>query len=159
MHDLATVAPAFVEMAHRIVWATVATVGVDGRPRTRILHPLWEWDGTDLVGWIATSPLSPKRADIDATPVVSVTYWNPEQDTCTADADVTWILDDEGRRDLWDRFASAPAPVGYVPSLVPAWTEPTAPAFGGLRLSPTRLRVMPGSLMMAGEGELLTWRA
>ena len=159
MHDLATVAPAFVEMAHRIVWATVATVGVDGRPRTRILHPLWEWDGTDLVGWIATSPLSSKRADIDATPVVSATYWNPEQDTCTADADVTWILDDDGRRDLWERFASAPAPVGYVPSLVPAWTDPTVPAFGGLRLSSTRLRVMPGSLMMAGEGELLTWRA
>ena len=29
--DLARVAPAFVEMAHRIVWATVATVDPQGR--------------------------------------------------------------------------------------------------------------------------------
>jgi hypothetical protein len=40
MSDLASVAPAFVEMAHRIVWATVATVDLDGRPRGRILLPL-----------------------------------------------------------------------------------------------------------------------
>ena len=42
--DLACVAPAFVELAHRIVWGTVATVDPEGRPRTRILHPIWEWD-------------------------------------------------------------------------------------------------------------------
>jgi hypothetical protein len=39
MSDLSSVAPAFVEMAHRIVWATVATVDSQGRPRSRILHP------------------------------------------------------------------------------------------------------------------------
>src|SRR5947207_11325681 len=33
--DLARVAPAFVEMAHRIVWATVATVDPEGRPLAR----------------------------------------------------------------------------------------------------------------------------
>ncbi len=159
MHELETVAEAFVAIAHRIVWATVATVTPDGRPRTRVLHPLWEWDGDALVGWIATSPLSPKRADLDATPSVSLTYWDDTQDTCTAECDVAWVLDDDGRRRLWDRFASAPAPVGYDPSIVPAWTEPTAAAFGGLRLTPTRLRVMPGSVMLAGRGELLTWRA
>jgi hypothetical protein len=40
--SLETVAPAFVETAHRIVWCTVATVDGRGRPRTRILHPIWE---------------------------------------------------------------------------------------------------------------------
>ena len=44
-------------LAHRIVWCTVATTGADGRPRTRVLHPIWEWDGTGLTGWIATSPV------------------------------------------------------------------------------------------------------
>ena len=56
MADLRTVAPAFVEMAHEIVWASVATVGSDGRPRSRVLHPYWEFDGNNLVGWIATGP-------------------------------------------------------------------------------------------------------
>lgn len=158
MGELAPVAEAFVAMAHRIVWATAATVDVHGRPRTRVLHPIWEWDGTDLVGWIATSPLSPKRADLDANPSMSLTYWHPDQDTCTVDADVDWVLDDEGRKQVWDRFATGPEPVGFDPSAIPPWTDPSAPAFGGLRLSPRRLRVMPGSVLMIGQGTVLTWQ-
>ena len=45
MTDLAKIAPQFVEMAHRIVWASAATVDAKKRPRTRVLHPLWIWDG------------------------------------------------------------------------------------------------------------------
>ena len=56
MSEISSIAPAFVNMAHRIVWATVATVDPQGRPRARILHPHWRWDGTALTGWIATSP-------------------------------------------------------------------------------------------------------
>jgi hypothetical protein len=56
MNELSQVAPAFVEMAHRIVWCSAATVDVKGRPRSRILHPFWQWDGARLVGWIGTSP-------------------------------------------------------------------------------------------------------
>lgn len=55
MTDLADIAPAFVAMAHRIVWCTVTTVDRRDRPRSRILHPFWIWDGTELVGWIATA--------------------------------------------------------------------------------------------------------
>lgn len=158
MATLEDIAPAFVEMAHDIVWAVAATVDPQGNPRTRVLHPLWEWDGTTLTGWIATSPLSPKRADLDATPQISLTYWHAAQDTCTVDAEVEWVLDDEGRQALWDRFASTPEPVGYDPSIIPAWTSPTVDAFGGLRLTPTSLRVLPGSVLLRGEGELLTWK-
>ena len=78
MTDLASVAPAFVAMAHRIVWCTVATTSADGTPRTRILHPIWEWDGSALTGWIATSPLSPKATDLATQPVVSLTYWDAD---------------------------------------------------------------------------------
>src|SRR5690606_24693458 len=83
--DLAATAPAFVAMAHRIVWATVATVDEAGRPRSRILHPMWEWDGESLVGWIATGPTPVKRAHLDHSPYVSVTYWAPDHDTATAE--------------------------------------------------------------------------
>ncbi len=159
MPSLDAVAPTFVEMAHRIVWCTVATVDTAGRARSRILHPIWEYDDGKLTGWIATSPLSPKRAHIDANPTVSVTYWDPSHDTCTADCQVTWTLDDDSKRAAWTRFAEGPEPVGYDPRIVPGWDDPTAEGFGVLELSPTYLRVMPGSLMVAGEGELLTWRA
>src|SRR4051794_12651042 len=101
MAPLASVGPAFVEMAHRIVWCVAATTGTDERPRTRILHPVWEWDKTSLTGWIATSPLSPKADDLADHPDVSLTYWTPSHDTCTADCATTWELSDEGRRVGW----------------------------------------------------------
>jgi hypothetical protein len=156
---LADIAPAFADMAHRIVWASVATVDAQGRPRSRVLHPYWSWDGSAFTGVIATSPLSPKRPDTDQTPFVSVNYWAPDHDTCTAECAVEWILDDEGRRQVWDTFLHAPEPVGYDPSIIPQWTSPTAPEFAGLRLTPYRLRVMPGTVMTQGKGELLTWTA
>jgi hypothetical protein len=158
MTDLATGAPPFVDMAHSIVWATVATVSPEGRPHTRILHPIWEWDGTDLRGWILTSPRSPKAADLAVNPVVSLTYWNPAQDTATVDAATAWEDTAEERQAGWDRFANGPEPVGYDPSIIPLWPDPGVPDFGVLRLEPTRVRVMPGTMMTKGEGAVLTWR-
>jgi hypothetical protein len=153
--DLAHVAPAFVEMAHRIVWCTVATVGPDGRPRTRILHPIWEWDCTTLTGWIATSPTPLKRAHLGAHPQVSLTYWAPTHDTCSADCDAELLSDDATRTEVWNRFVHGPEPVGYDPSVIPVWTSPTAGSFAVLRLVPTRLRVMPGEVMTQGRADLL----
>jgi hypothetical protein len=159
MTELHTIAPAFVEMAHRIVWATVATVASTGEPRTRILHPLWEWDGSELAGWIATGPDSPKARHLAAEPRISLTYWDPQQDTCTAECDTTWLEGDDELTAAWERFRAAPEPVGYDPAIIPGWTSPTAPAFGVLALLPTRLRVFPGTLLLEGKGDLLTWRA
>ncbi|MGB3686995.1 MAG: pyridoxamine 5'-phosphate oxidase family protein [Ornithinimicrobium sp.] len=159
MNDLAHVAPAFVQVAHRIVWATVATVHASGQPRTRVLHPLWQWDGHRLTGWVATDPASPKAADLAHESRLSLTYWSPEQDTVTADCDSTWLVEDAERQAAWDRFSGAPEPVGYDPSIIPKWTSAQADAFGVLELTPTWLRVFPGSLLLRGEGDLLTWRA
>ena len=157
MQDLNVVASAFVEMAHRIVWCVVGTTAPDGSPATRVLHPVWDWDGERLTGWIATSPLSPKAAHLAHRPEVSLTYWSPDQDTCTADCTAAWDDSPELRHEGWRRFAEAPAPVGYDPSIIPGWTDPDAASFGVLRLRPHRLRVMPGSLLMSGEGSLLRW--
>lgn len=158
MATLDETAPAFVAMAHRIVWATAATVDPAGRPATRVLHPIWSFEGGELTGWIATSPLSPKAAHLASTPALSLTYWDATHDTCTADCEATWDGSEAGRRALWERFASAPQPLGYDPRIIPGWTEPTSPGFGCLVLRPHRLRVMPGSLMMSGQGRLLSWR-
>ena len=95
-------APAFVEMAHRIVWAGAATVDADGRPWSRVLHPLWTWDGAELTGIVATSPLSPKAAHLAVHPHVAFTYWHPDQDTCSAMCDATWDDTAEGRTAGWD---------------------------------------------------------
>lgn len=62
MDALGVVAPEFVAMAHRIVWCTTATVAHRASRRSRVLHPLWEWDGTDLVGWVGTTATPTRRA-------------------------------------------------------------------------------------------------
>lgn len=159
MTSLAEIAPAFVEMAHRIVWASGATVDPSGRPWTRVLHPLWTWDGAALTGIVATSPLSPKAAHLRAHPHVSFTYWDPSHDTCTAQCSAEWDASPEGRAAGWDALATAPAPVGYDPSIIPGWDSPESPTFGILRLTPWRLHVMPGAVMLRGEGSVLTWTA
>lgn len=157
MNDLARVAPAFVEMAHRIVWASAATVDSQGRPRSRILHPIWQWDGRELVGWIATGPTPTKQAHLKASPHISLNYWHPSQDTCVAECRVTWAFDDETRRMVWELFANTPPPVGYNPTIIPGWTSPTVEGFAALRLEPWRLRVFPGTVLLGQGGEVLTW--
>ncbi len=152
------IAPAFVEMAHSIVWCTAATVDAQGRPRSRVLHPIWQWDGAQLTGWIATGPTPIKRAHLEASPHVSCNYWASSQDTCVGECRAEWVFDDEGRQLVWDLFANGPAPVGYDPAIIPGWDNATSPGFAGLKLEPWRLRVMPGAVMMEGKPELLlTW--
>ena len=155
MAELTEIGPAFLELAHRIVWCTVATVDAAGRPRSRILHPVWEFDGTRVTGWIATGPTATKLANLKASPFVSCNYWTPQQDTCVAECAASWVTDDAGKAAVWDRLKNAPAPVGYDPAMIPGWESSESPGFAGLKLEPWRLRVMPGSAMLDGQGTLV----
>lgn len=160
MSSLEQIAPAFVDMAHSIVWASVATVDPEGRPRSRVLHPFWEFDGTNLVGWIAVGPTPIKRAHLAAQPEISINYWAPNHDTCSAECRAEWVFDDDGRTAVWEKLKNAPEPVGYDPAIIPIWQGgPTAPEFAAWRLRPRRLRVMPASVLTQGTGEVLSWRA
>ena len=159
MQELTQVAPAFIEMAHRIVWATVATVDAHGRPRSRILHPIWQWDGARLVGWVGTSPSAAKRAHLAASPYASVSYWSPTHDTCVAECRAALLYDDETRIMVWNLLRDGPEPVGYDPAIVPSWPGPTAEPFAALRLEPWRLRVFPGSVLLGKGGDVLRWQA
>lgn len=40
----------FIQRVHTMGWCNVATVDSRGRPRSRLLHPIWE----GITGWIAT---------------------------------------------------------------------------------------------------------
>ena len=159
MNTLPETAPAFVAMAHQIVWCSAATVDASGRPRSRVLHPIWQWDGEKLEGWIATSATPTKRAHLEASPFVSLNYWSPNQDTCVAECRASWAFDDATRKRVWGLFLNGPEPVGYDPSLIPAWDGPTSDSFAALRLDAWRLRVFPGSILLTQQGDVLTWRA
>ncbi len=158
MEPLSKVAPAFVKMAHEIVWCTAATVDAMGRPRSRVLHPIWQWENDRLTGWIATGPTPIKRAHLEASPYLSCNYWAPTQDTCVAECRAEWVFDDERRKMVWDLFANGPAPVGYDPAMIPGWENAASPTFAALKLDPWRLRVMPGTALMDGTFQAVSWQ-
>ena len=159
---LAEVVPEFLAIAHRIVWCSVASVGPSGRPRSRVLHPYWEWDCTTLVGWTATMPTPLKRTHLSYNPYVSCSYWAPTHDAAVAECRSELVMDDAVRTRVWNLFKSAPPPLGYDPGgiNVPGWDSPTSPAFAVLRLEPWRLKALPANVFMkGGSGGALVWRA
>ena len=103
-------------------------------------------------------PSPVKKAHLAVHPQMSLNYWAPTHDTCSAECLVEWYTDDETRAAVWNKFADAPAPVGYDPRIIPQWADgPTSHDFAALRLTPYRLRVMAGTVMTKGEGGPLTW--
>jgi hypothetical protein len=158
MTDLSTLAPDFVDAAHSLVYCSVGTVDAAGRPRSRVMHPIWEWDGSRLTGWLATTP-SPKLRDVAERPYVSCAYLDSWAVAAVADSHVEPITDDAGRTRVWELFRAAPPPLGFEPGGigVPGWDAPTAPGFVVARMDPWRVQVRRAQ---PGVGvELRTWRA
>ncbi len=60
----------FLARVRQIVWCNVATVDRRGRPRSRILHPIWE----GRTGWILTGRHTLKTRHLAANPHVSLCY-------------------------------------------------------------------------------------
>src|SRR5262245_44364143 len=59
-----------IQRATKMVWCNVSTVDLVGRPRSRIMHPVWE----GFTGWAMTRRHTPKSKHLDKTPYVSVAY-------------------------------------------------------------------------------------
>ena len=150
-----SVAEQFVAIAHRVVWCTLATVDRHNRPRSRIVHPVWEVRDGALHGLVATRPTPLKRAHLAHAPHVSCTYWDPAHDVAVAECAARW-LDEPQRADAWARIASAPEPVGYDPATI--WTGPDSPDFAVLALDPWRVSAASAAALARGE-RAAVWRA
>ena len=58
VENFAEIETEFIERVHSIVWCSVATIDSRQRPRSRILHPIWE----GATGWIGTHRNSHKSS-------------------------------------------------------------------------------------------------
>ncbi len=145
-HDVAAGLDARVR---RIVWATLATTDRAGRPRTRIVHPVW--DGA--TAWVTTRPGSPKLAHLARTPWASLLYWDPAQEVVMAECAARLEEDPAERARAWDLIAAEPPPYGFDPSpMFPAGHAD--PAFALLRLDAWRIELAGAPDPSAG----LVWR-
>jgi hypothetical protein len=130
----------FLAVAHRIVWCTLATVDRRNRPRSRVVHPIWERTDDGLVGWVTTRPTPLKLAHLGHSPYVSCSYWDPDHDIAVAECHADWVDDLDTRHHAWDLFRSADAPLGHDPYTI--WPDgPANPDAAVLRLTPWRVRV------------------
>jgi hypothetical protein len=140
---------AFLATARRIVYATLATVDRHGRPRSRIVHPVWELEGERLVGWVGTRPTALKREGLAASGFASCLYWDPTHDVAVAECAAAWVPADE-HATAWERLAAAPAPMGYDPSAI--WSDgPRGDGFAAIRLDPWRMQTRSATATAAGE--------
>jgi hypothetical protein len=138
-------------IATDVVWATLATVGANGTPRTRLVHPVWWWDDEHPVGLIVSRPTQLRVEHIAAHPNVSCFYWSPAHSTVAIDAVAHWVHADE-LLDTWRAISTVPPPVGFDPSSV--WPAgPSSPDYAVLRLAAERV------IVRVGATKLSTWRA
>jgi hypothetical protein len=138
----------FAARVSHIVWCTAVTVDRKGRPRSRILHPIWEGP----VGWIATGRDSFKARHLESNPYVSLTYWTPEHKQIYAECKAEWDDSPDQKRRIWELYKSTPPPLGYDPAIIPDWKDgPESPSFGVLKLSPWRIELSSIFDMMAGK--------
>jgi general stress protein 26 len=94
-----------------------------------------------------------KARHLAREPRVSLTYWDAAQDVVTVHAIATWEDDASTRERVWQLFGTTPSPLGYDPG--DFWPGPDDPAFGLLRLRPTRIDVTG---LASSPGPRLTWR-
>jgi len=142
----------FRRRVERIVWCNVATIDRRNRPRSRILHPLWEGP----TGWIATGRHSTKEKHLAHNRFVSLCYWDPQHQQIYAECTAEWADDAPTKQRVWDLFKSTPPPMGY--DLAMFWPGgPADPTCGILKLTPWRVELSALADMMSGKPALV-WR-
>ncbi|AZQ71599.1 MULTISPECIES: pyridoxamine 5'-phosphate oxidase family protein [Streptomyces] len=135
----------FFEYIRDIVYCTMITVDRKGRPRARVLLPIWEVVDGRPVGWLAAYKTPVKAAHLANNPHTTYSYWNPRQNAVFIDSVSTWATDAETRAYAWDLYRKgSPAGVGYNPRNF--WREgPTDPQYHVLRIDPWRVQVLRGT--------------
>ena len=139
--DLTGLDPEFSERVQQTIWCTMATVDRRGRPRSRIVHPMWE---TPLHNHAIAFVLSPRNSfkgkHLAAHPHVSLSYWHPKLGPLYVDCRAEWVDDPHEKTRAWDLFRSTPRMYGYDPATF--WSGgPTNPENGVLRLTPWRAEI------------------
>src|SRR5947209_13296995 len=90
----------FLARVRQVVWCNVATVDRRGRPRSRVLHPIWE----GATGWVLTRRLSLKTKHIARNRYVSVAYVGEPIKPTYVECLASWSDDPADKRRIWELF-------------------------------------------------------
>jgi general stress protein 26 len=149
--NFADIEAEFNERVRAVVWCNVATIDSQQRPRSRILHPIWE----GATGWIATSPNSYKSRHLASNPYISLAYVSDISKPVYVDCRAEWVDDKATKQRVWDLFKHTPEPVGYDPA--PFFGSVDGRGFGVLKLTPWRIDLVAFPAPSMSEGTKV-WR-
>ena len=128
------------------IYCTVATVDLKGRPRSRVMHLIW--DGP--IGWVITWPESMKAKHLANNSSVSIAYvdnpMKPVYVECTAE----WVDEVEEQLRVWELHKTIPPPLGFDPAQGYNTIEDSY--FGLLKFTPWRIE------LAELKAESLIWR-
>jgi hypothetical protein len=143
-------------VTRRVVWCALTTVDAAGRPRNRVVHPVWEVGDRGLRGWITTRRSPVKAAHLAANPHVGCAYVGADHDVAYLDCTATWASPVE-RRHAWAVCRELPGPAGFDPAMI--WPDgPDSPGAEALRLDPYRVQVGLAADLANGVAPR-TWRS
>ncbi|MBC7871206.1 MAG: pyridoxamine 5'-phosphate oxidase family protein [Chitinophagaceae bacterium] len=142
----------FIRRVHTMVWCSAATIDNQQRPRSRILHPIWEGP----VGWIGTNRNSYKSRHLAQNPHVSLAYIADLTKPVYADCVAEWVDDLAEKQRIWNLFKDAPPPLGYDPASI--FFSPDHENFGLLKLTPWRIDLVSFPAESMDKGTLV-WHA
>jgi len=136
----------FLERVSQAVYCIMTTVDRRNRPRSRVMHPIW--DGP--VGWVISWPASYKSKHLARNPAVSLAYLPDKSKPVYVDGIAEWVDGVEEQLRIWELHATTPAPIGFDPT--PHYGNIENPYYGLLRITPWRIEL--GNL----GGEPRVWR-
>lgn len=131
-----TIAAMFHARVLETIWCSAASVDGRGRPRSRVLHPVWE----DHIGWVTTRRGTPKLRHLAANPHLSLAYVGDPFRPVYVECRATWDDDLATRERIWALCRGlSEAEGGFDPALT--WGAIEDPENGLLRLDPWRIEL------------------
>jgi hypothetical protein len=138
---LTHIAPDFIRLTTETVWCSLTTLDRHDRPRSRIIHPIWELADSGPVGSLATRRSPIKTAHLEHSPHVSCAYWRPSHDAVLLQCLASWEDRPDEKHRVWKLFESTPPPLGYDPRTI--WSGgPDDPDYALLRLHAWRFQIV-----------------
>jgi general stress protein 26 len=134
-YDFGDIEPEFTRRVSTVVWCNVATVDEHMRPRSRVMHPVWE----RCTGWVTSRRNAYKSKHLAANPHVSLAYVADVAKPVYVDCIAEWEENPDEKIRVWDFLKATPEPYGFDPGTI--FQAQDNPNYGLLRLTPWRIEL------------------
>lgn len=125
----------FITRIQQAVYCNVATVDMQGRPRSRVMHLVW--DG--YIGWVISRPDSHKARHLAHNRYVSLAYISEPLKPVYAECLAEWVTETSEKHRIWELHRTLPPPLGFDPT--PHYGTIEHRFFGLLRFTPWRIEL------------------